>query len=253
MLFVVSELNLSSQYAPDSKAVDCYHNPARLCHYAITEADLVVAQTSTQDRMLRDRFGKDSVVMRNPMDLTPEVPSPTPYSDRRIALWVGKSDNIKRPQVLLQLATMFPDVDFALVMNRAEQRVFSQVVRTKGPNVTIYEHVPFGDIEHLFAESFVLINTSTSEGFPNAFLQAGKYGVPILSLSVDPDCFIERYGCGVVAGGDFDRLVAGMEQIQADQQGAQILSRAIARYVAGNHSLDDRVIELDSAIKALCF
>jgi glycosyltransferase involved in cell wall biosynthesis len=249
ILFVVSEVNLSQDYTPDSKAIDYYHNPAHLCHYAIMQADLIITQTTTQAHLLQSRFGKGSITIYNSIDLTPEVQNPTPYQDRKIALWVGKSDNIKRPQILLQLAAEFPDVEFVLVMNRAEQQVYGQVLRSKKPNVTVHEHVPFHEIERIFANSFVLINTSICEGFPNAFLQAGKYGVPILSFVVDPDSFIETYECGVVAHGDFDGLVEGMRLIQADQQGPQRFSRNIKQYVAANHSLDDKVPQLDRAIR----
>ena len=249
VLFVVSDQNLSKTYLPDSGEQDAYNSPAFLCHFAITQADLVITQTSEQAHMLGRRFSKQSVTIRNSCDLKTGIHNQPPYHEREIALWVGRSDHIKRPQLLLRLAKVFPRVKFVLVMNRAQQSIYTNVLRNKTPNVTVYEHIPFSQIEDVISKSFVLVNTSLHEGFPNVFLQAGKYGVPVLSLAVDPDCFIESNECGIVAHGDFNRLVEGLETILKDRQNSQQFSRNIQDYVTRNHNIEDTIPQLDEAIR----
>ena len=164
---------------------------------------------------------------------------------------MGKSDNVKRPEILLQLAQACPDISFEIVMNKAVVAIYDAILQNKPPNVVIYEWKRFDEIEALFAEAFVFISTSRYEGFPNTFLQAGKYGVPIFSLQVDPDGFIEKYACGIVAHGNFDRFVAGLREIADDQEIAQRYSVNVSQYVIEHHALNQRVDQLDRAIHDL--
>ena len=94
-----------------------------------------------------------------------------------------------------------------------------------------------------------LINTSAFEGFPNTFLQAGKYGVPIVSLNVDPDGFIERNACGTVAHGAFDQLVEGVRRLKQDPDWFEHCSQNIRAYVYEHHDLEKKIRELDAAIR----
>lgn len=77
------------------------------------------------------------------------------------------------------------------------------------------------------------------EGFPNTFLQAGKQAVPVLSYRVDLDGYIDRDGCGIVAHGDFERLVEGLREIRADSE--TVYGRNHRVYVERNHSLAEKV------------
>ncbi len=46
------------------------------------------------------------------------------------------------------------------------------------------------------SQSWIMVNTSSREGLPNAFLEAGAHGCAILS-AVDPDGFASRFGVRV--------------------------------------------------------
>jgi len=253
VLFIGSDKNLNADYQPTSTERNHYGDLHHVCHYAIANADLIFTQHETQNRLLKDRFDKCGIVVRNPIDLTTRVHSPGDSVEGRFALWVGRADDfVKMPMILIRLAKACPDTPFLMVMNPHIRQVEEQVYREKPANVTIVRSVPYTEIERLFSQAFVLVNTSLFEGFPNTFLQAGKYGVPILSYQVDPDDFIQRYDCGIVAQSDFDKLVDGMRTIQENRlNGNDQYSRNIRKYVEENHDLEEQTGIIDRALREL--
>lgn len=252
VLFIASDSNLDDVYAEDEHSHNVYGDDKRLCEYAIRGADLVFVQTEKQGRLLLDRYGKRGTIVGNPIDLKHGIARDVDLKARRYALWVGRSDPFyKRPMMLIELARRTPEIEFVMVMNPHNSLVEREVRRSKPPNVTIIKHVPYDQSDELFARSFALVNTSVMEGFPNTFLQAGKYSVPILSLQVDPDGFIERHECGIVCKGNFDELVKGLRLLRDDLDNSQRFSENIRRYVEMNHSLDKNVRTVERSLQAL--
>jgi glycosyltransferase involved in cell wall biosynthesis len=196
---------------------------------------------------LRERYGRESAIIRNPIHLSATIPS---LRRRCFALWIGKSDDIKQPELALELARRVPDVKFVMVLNRCLEKKFHQIVADRPPNVTIIERVPIDKVERLFSQAFAFVSTSRFEGFPNTFLQAGKYAVPILSLNVDPDGFIEKNGCGIVAHGNMDRLAAGLRRLAEDFPERERLGACVKNYVAEHHDLGKNVLKLVEVLQA---
>jgi len=249
LLFAGSDIDFSAKYRPEAREVNPDGPRGDICYYALMHADLILTQTDTQRKILQERFGRGGFTLRNPVDLSDSFPGP--WEGRvpgKIALWIGKSDRIKRPEILLQLALAFPESEFVMVLNRSDPDIFQAVLRNKPPNVQVLEWVSFREAERLFARAFILINTSLFEGFPNTFLQAGKHGVPLLSLQVDPEGFIERCACGIVAQGSFDQLVEGFALIHADQARRSLFARNIRAYVQEHHALTEKIHQLDQLL-----
>jgi glycosyltransferase involved in cell wall biosynthesis len=119
------------------------------------------------------------------------------------------------------------------------------------PNVEIIEHMRFAALESVYAGATSFVSTSSFEGFPNTFLQAAKFAVPILSLDVDPDGFVTRHGCGIVAAGDLDRLA---EAVQAVAKNPELRARygdAGRRYVDEFHDVRKITEEFHDLIAGL--
>lgn len=244
-----SDIDFSENYGPQVKERSVYGSIGHLCHFALTRADLVITQTEHQLDLLKRRFGRGGTVIANPIDLADGLVVPE-VTRRTTALWVGKSDTTKQPEILLDLAKRFPQIHFRAVMNRSHADIHDRIEREAPANVEIIERIPFHECERLYADAFALINTSRFEGFPNTFLQAGKWGVPILSLSVDPDGFIERHGCGIVAGGDFGRFEAGFRTMATSPEKLTEYARNVRAYVVAHHDLEGRVDELQRLLTA---
>jgi glycosyltransferase involved in cell wall biosynthesis len=184
-------------------------------------------------------------IVRNPISLkTVEAHA----REGRFALWIGKSDVVKRPDLLCNLASAAPDIPFIMLMNRSDPAVFERIVRSLPSNVSLVERLGLEEVEHLFLNAKVLINTSEFEGFPNAFLQAGKYSVPVLSLRVDPDGYLESFGCGLSAGGSEEELKAGLVRLGNNPALCARLGISHRAYVERHHRLKDRVAELEEVL-----
>lgn len=250
--FAGSGEDISEKYYEDSKEVNSYGSIGSLCYFAIMQSNFVIAQNEEHACFFLQRYGKETATIANPVALSdyPESYSMDELRDG-YALWVGKSDTVKQPEVLLRLARAFSETDFVMVLNRSNPSVHAQIINSKTPNIRILEYVPFNEIEMYFRKAFVLINTSVFEGFPNTFLQAGKYGVPILSLNVDPDKFIETNQCGIVAHGEIDKLKQGLRTILNDKNIQEKVSRNIRQYVYQNHDLSRKVLELHQTLQQI--
>ena len=106
------------------------------------------------------------------------------------------------------------------------------------PNVTLIERVPFEEVERYYAAARLLVNTSIFEGFPNTFLQAAKYGVPIISTDVDPGGMLSVHGCGIACGGDFEKFVESVQRLMANNDLYSTMSSASLHYVRKYHDKD---------------
>lgn len=244
ILLAASDYDFAPEHAENTWEKDRYDSYGHLCYYAIQQADAIVTQTQLQQRLLKERFGRESTVISNPVDLDNVVDAPA-YADRKYALWIGKADRVKRPDLMLELARRMPDIPCKMVMNPSRPEIFKQIHDEAPSNVELLDYVPFDKIEELFVGAFVFVNTSDFEGFPNTFLQAGKYGVPLLSLNADPDNMIKNFDCGLAAAGDFEALAGGLELIHSDTARAAQYSQNIRQYVRSHHNLNSKAIELN--------
>ncbi len=85
-------------------------------------------------------------------------------------------------------------------------------IRSEGESLPNLELLPPRPRDQLLAETAraaAVVCTSAWEGMPNRFLEAWARGVPVLSLSVDPDDRISEKDIGIYAGGSMDRFVEG--------------------------------------------
>jgi glycosyltransferase involved in cell wall biosynthesis len=251
VLFTGSGSDFSDEYYCGSKSVNPYGSIGALCHYAIMQSDFVITQTYTQKQLFEKKFKKESTVILNPIDLSKHESSKANFLNERFALWIGKSDQVKRPEMLIRLALHFKEIKFMMILNRSDASIYEKIISSRPRNVEIMERCPLPYTEKLFSEAFVLINTSLFEGFPNTFLQAGKYGVPILSLSVDPDDFIKKYSCGIVADGHFDKFSDGLRIILNQKEKAKEFCDNINKYVSRYHDLQHQIRKLDNFFKGI--
>src|SRR4030042_180104 len=168
--------------------------------WSLRHADAVIAQNETDAENLAETVGVSAQAIKNPRQLSPLV-----QKERNIILWVGRSDRVKRPELFLELAEQMPRHQFTMICQKAINDQESASLTARAQQITNLEfipRVPFRKIREYFQRAKMLVNTSDYEGFPNTFIQAGKWATPILSLNVTPDGFLDGYECGMCANGD---------------------------------------------------
>jgi glycosyltransferase involved in cell wall biosynthesis len=179
---------------------------ARFDHqYVINNAALHIVQTENQRQDLWSYYSYHSVKIPNLVDVERRFPKDM---HAQTILWIGKFNDVKRPELVAQLAQELPEYQFVLISNQADDDYYRRVqpVLKRVKNINCIEHVPYSQIETFFARAQLFISTSIYEGMPNTFLQAIKYGVPVISLNVDPEEMLSLHKCGIVCGGDLMKM-----------------------------------------------
>jgi len=201
----------------------------------------VIVQSRRQQDMLQEGFGRDSVII--------PMPCPGPSEDEYAAcakdrngpnriLWIGRICEVKRPDRLLDMAESCSDLEFDLV-GPSDGSTYSQDVcrRAEGiGNVRLCGPASRERVSEFYQKAAVLCCTSDFEGFPNTFLEAWSYGLPIVS-TVDPDGLISEKGLGTV-GENASELVAGIRKLLDSQEKWKQASRLSREYYLENHSMD---------------
>jgi glycosyltransferase involved in cell wall biosynthesis len=252
MLLLASDGDLDAAYRPESVSRNAYLSPERLCHYALANADGIVAQTRRQQQLLKERFGREAALLRSPIELE-DAPAPLERPPGAgYALWIGRAETFdKRADLALRLAQSCPEIPFLWVMVRkGPEDYYSQIQDRLPANVRVVEQVPYEELPGLFRGARVLVNTSAREGFPNTFLQAGKYFVPVVSLEVDPDGFLQAQECGLVAGGSPERQAELLRRVWNEPEPAARLARNLHAQVRREHGLEGRARELAALLEA---
>lgn len=205
-------------------------------HYALHRAEAVVAQTTQQARGLADHFGVAATVIRSCAP-SPVDPPPTAKSPR--VLWVGRFAAAKRPELLLEVASLCPEWHFDVVgepNSPGSNRAYVYDALRALPNVTLHGFVPYAQIGARYDAAALLLCTSAWEGYPNTFLEAWSRGLPVVA-TVDPDGVIGRHELGRVAGGSAYELRAAVGAVLGDAGERAACAERARRFFAAHHTV----------------
>ena len=195
-----------------------YWRDRKLYGWGLRRADLVLAQTSAQQKALERNFGVSSEMIGPLFETAGRRP---PLEARDIAaLWIGNLRPLKRPGLLLDVAAALPQLSFHLIggaMPGAEA-FFEQVRRRAAtlPNVTFHGYLPQHRIGDFVERARVLVSTSETEGFPNTYLQAWSRGTPVVAF-IDPQHLIGRHRLGIVVS-DAEELRAALTKLASEDE-----------------------------------
>ena len=217
--------------------------------YGIRHADRIIVQTNKQRHMLRQGFCLGAIVLPMPCAgaTADECPAAAPpRGGSRRVLWVGRIAEVKRLEVLLDLAAALPDVTFEIAGKPDCENAYSQAILARArslPNVIVHGSVPRDRMSELYGRAALLCCTSAFEGFPNTFLEAWSYGVPVVS-TIDPDDLIASRGLGMAAP-DKENLFKGIATLLNSPDLWRTQSHNARQYYVENHAPDAAMLRFE--------
>ncbi|MGE4092136.1 MAG: glycosyltransferase family 4 protein [Candidatus Binatia bacterium] len=212
-----------------------------LYRFGVKQADRIVVQTRTQQRLLAEGFGRQSQIIPMPC-LGPQETEwqqrnlPQPAAQR--VLWVGRISEEKRPDRFLAMAERCPHLQFDLV-GPTNNSAYAHEVLSRAqelPNVTVRGRATPQQLAVFYRQAACLCCTSDNEGFPNVFLEAWSHGLPVVS-TVDPDNLIVAEGLGLIAT-DVLTLTEAVGRLLSSRDHWQAASANARRYYVAHHQLD---------------
>jgi glycosyltransferase involved in cell wall biosynthesis len=206
---------------------------------SISSADRVVLQTRQQESLARAALpGLEPVV----------IPSFSPAAEAadgapEYFLWADRMVPYKHPERYVELARARPDLKFKMVLSPTSEMPEDLLARVhqEGEALPNLELLPGRPREQLLEETrraAAIVSTSDVEGMPNTFLEAWARGVPVLSLTVDPDDRISEHQIGIVAGGSMERLTEGASKLWHERELRAAMGERARQFVLSTHSPD---------------
>jgi glycosyltransferase involved in cell wall biosynthesis len=193
--------------------------------------------------------GVDCAFLPNIVDIRANkvIKSETPR-----VIFLTRLDPIKRPWLFVELAKIFPQVEF-LLLGKAHFHGPGTWAPTGLPrNVTVLGHIDGERKVHLLSTAWVLVNTSIHEGLATSFLEALACETPLLSCT-NVEGVASRFG--IFAGmwdGDgmagLPALTRGLQHLLADERLRTELGRKGRQWVEETHSASRFL----SAFNVLC-
>lgn len=207
-----------------------------LFRYGLRHADRIIVQTASQQQRLRDQWDLDSVVLKMPLAGAATL-APAATARRPRVAWVGRISGEKRLDRVLAIADRLPQITFEIAggLDEAFRDGPSLIEEARArPNVTVLGKVPRDRMPQVYQNATCLLCTSDYEGFPNTFLEAWTFGVPVVS-TVDPDGLLASGHLGY-AGVTDDELAQHIERLEASPAEHEAIGQRARAYVERHHS-----------------
>jgi glycosyltransferase involved in cell wall biosynthesis len=233
-------LRTATDYECNGEYIQKFPLRGRTYLWSLRQAKRVFVQRATDVSKMFNTAGVTAVVVPNGHRITDFQ-----AIKRDSILWVGRTDKLKQPHLFIELARQVPSEQFVMICQKAKgDRHYNELIQHASAigNLKFIESVPFHEIDIYFKRAKVLVNTSSAEGFPNTFIQAGKCAVSILSLAVNPDGFLDKFKCGICCNGDMGKMAISLK-FMLEQKRYIEAGKNAKTYVEQNHDIC-KIIEL---------
>ena len=211
-----------------------------LYRYGLNNANQILAQTEQQRTLLKSGFSLGSAVMPMPCPDKSEGKSAQFSGETFTVLWAARIHVCKRLELLLEVASELPEVNFVVggspvMENEYYQMLFNKMSQLK--NVSYLGMVAREEMAALYRASSLFCCTSEYEGYPNTFLEAWSHSLPIVS-TFDPDNLIKNKNLGISAHSKSE-LVDAIKVFHDDPELWKEHSFNARDYYVNNHTVDE--------------
>ena len=159
-------------------------------------------------------------------------------------LWVSTLRQLKRPELLVEIANSLPAYQFKMVggIDKEEEQLSLDIKqKTKNiPNFEFIGFVPYFEVHKYFDGARLLVNTSDFEGFPNTFLQAWARAIPTVSF-IDCGVRVNNEPVGIITESLNDMSIK-IEKLMSDDAYWRNIGMLCKQHYAENYSTQN-VIE----------
>ena len=203
--------------------------------YGLRHAAGVICQSRDQQQRLHSDYGVNSLILRSAHAIPDQAPE-----QKEGVLWVGRCEPVKNPEMFLQTAKALPNIPCTMICPPANSREMFERIQEQATgmeNLTFLPGVSYETTETHFARHRLFVCTSEKEGFPNTYIQALKWGTPVVSFNVNPDGILEQHAMGWCAGGDAARQQEFIQQLYFDETQWDSFSRNARKYAQAHHDL----------------
>lgn len=225
-----------------------------LYRYGVRHSDCVVCQTNHQKHLLKKSVGKEGAVIKNLYPLSKRKYNNTSASK---IVWIGRLIKEKKPELYLKLAQHIPNYQFYMICATGgstpayfEYRDKIKEAASKIPNLKFMWNIPHHEIDKYYAESFLLVNTSPSEGFPNTFLEAWGNKIPVVSLNFDPDGIIHNNLLGFHSK-TFEDMIKNIKTLIKNEELRKEMGKNSYDYVKKDHNIKKIVKDYELLIDSI--
>lgn len=227
----------------------------KLYTYGIKNSVKIIVQNNIQQENFLKNFKKKSIMIQNGISLDDLNPSSYDLKSADVEklndnskngkdlIWVSTIRKWKQPEIFIDLAKKNPNLNFLMIggpdlSNKNGLKYYEKIEceAEKVKNLNLKGFVGSEKTDNYIKNSKILVNTSLKEGFPNTFLQAWKYGIPVVSLNVDPDEIIQKNSLGIVAK-NFDGLNETIKKLSLNKKLRKEIGKNALTYVKINHDM----------------
>ncbi len=211
--------------------------------FGARKASKIIVQNKVQQAIIADNFGRIADIVYN----CHPVSRYNNYRDE-VVVFIAAMKSAKRPELYCKLAGVLSDRRYRFVMigqNFSDRKNAERLLHiVKESKVEYLGPMNLNTVNKYLDKAKILVNTSESEGFPNTFIQAWMRGVPVVSLSVDPDDLISTHKRGFVCRNNIDNLVLNVDLLMNDKDLWRAYSMRCYHFAVENFNIEKTVEKL---------
>ena len=220
---------------------------ACLTHLMYRLASHVVVQNDYERDQLEKRIpGIRCTLIKKGIDL-PE--SESFLAEDIDAIWVGRCDEWKNPEAFIELAAEYSDRRFVMICPPAEGKdvYHRQVLSLAAPlrNLKFKGRTANAEVLDLVSRSSLFCITSSQEGdWPNVVLEAASLRTPILTLAINYEGLIDKFGGGRYCHSSRARLFEEFQSMIHDPVARSEMGEGAYQYVKETHDVRKETTKL---------
>jgi len=229
-----------------------YKRDILIYEWGLNHADVIIVQSHRQQELCKKNYNRDSVCIHSYYELSPSDPGNHKETD---VLWVGTIKPAKQPERFIELALRMPKFRFKMVGGPSKcNELDPYYLNIKGQaakvhNLEFVGFVPYIDIDKYFNETYIYVNTSAYEGFPNTFLQSWFRSIPTMSF-LDINIVYEGQNVGFNVS-SIDELVLKIEELLSSPKQYAAAGKLCKKYAEKFYSAEKIIDEYEKLFISL--